>query len=66
MEVLLLLIYMVWSTYAGWQVVSGRIEWLERDATVNKVVKAIVCFGIGQLIGAFYLIYFILKLLFRF
>lgn len=44
MEIVLLLIYMVWSTYAGWRVLSGRSEWLERDATLNKVVKVIVCF----------------------
>ncbi len=66
MEIVLLLIYMVWSTYAGWRVLSGRSEWLERDATLNKVVKVIVCFFVGQIIGAFYLIYLILKLVFRF
>lgn len=66
MEALLLLVYVVWSTYAGWKFISGRFEWLERDETVNKVVKGIVAFVIGQFIGAFYLIYLIMKLVFRF
>lgn len=65
MEAVFLLIYMVWSTYAGWKVLSGRSEWLEKDATLNKVVKVIVCFFVGQIIGAFYLIYWIMNLVVR-
>lgn len=63
--VVLILAYMAWSVYAGWKVLSGRSEWLDRNAPLNKVVKFIVCFAVGQVIGTFYLIYLIFKLIFR-
>lgn len=66
MELILLLVYIVWSTYAGWKVISGRVEWLERNETVNRIVKALIALVLGQFIGAFYLIYLILKLMLHF
>ena len=63
--VLILLIYGVWAYYSGWKWVSGRYAFLEKDGIQYKILKAIVSLCVGYVIGAFYLLYMILKLIFR-
>ena len=66
MEFVLILIYEVWAVYSGYRVMSGRIGWLEENGIINKIIKFGVCWFIGNLIAAFYLLYAIFKLLIAF
>ena len=61
----LILAYTVWAIYSGYKVVSGRSEWLDRHSPLNAIVKAIICTVVCYVIGAFYLIYIIIRLLFH-
>ncbi|MGN1223543.1 MAG: hypothetical protein ACI4TG_00390 [Ruminococcus sp.] len=66
MGVVLTIVYEVWAIYSGYKVVSGRFEWLEDERIFNKIVKFAVCFFVGNLIGAFYLLYLPIKFIFNF
>lgn len=64
METILILVYLaylVWAVYSGYQVLSGRLEWLDRRAPLNMVVKAVLSVVVGYVIAVFYLIYVILR-----
>lgn len=63
MERLLIFAYTAWAFYSGYKVITGRSEWLDRRAPFNIAVKIILSIGAGYIIGAFYLIYLILKFL---
>lgn len=65
MEYALILAYTAWAIYSGYKIVSGRSEWLDRRSPVNMIVKAIVCIIVGYIVGVFYLIYLIIRLLFH-
>lgn len=57
------IIYCLWAFYAGYQFLSGRSLWLDDDAILNRVVKLAASVAVGYVIGAFYLIYLIWKLI---
>ncbi len=63
METVLVLAYTAWAIYSGFKVLSGRSEWLDRSAPLNMIVKIVLSILVGYVIGAFYLIYLILKFL---
>lgn len=63
METVLILAYTAWAIYSGYKVLSGRSEWLDRRAPLNMIVKIALSVVVGYVIGAFYLIYLILKFL---
>lgn len=63
---IILIIYSIWAIYSGWKVISDRSVWLDTKAPVNTIVKIILSIALGYVIGAFYLIYLILKLIFHF
>lgn len=63
METVLILAYTAWAIYSGWKVLSGRIEWLDRKAPLNMIIKFILSIAIGYVIAVFFLIYLILKFL---
>lgn len=65
MEYALILAYTAWAIYSGYKIVSGRSEWLDRRSPINMIVKAIVCIIVGYIVGVFYLIYLIIRLLFH-
>ena len=54
-----LLVYAGWAVYSGLRVMKGRIAWCEEPGLPNKVVKVILSFLIGSVIGAFYLIFIV-------
>ena len=54
-------VYIIWAVYSGYKFMTGRNEWLDTKAPINMIVKFIVCSLVGVVIGAFYLIYLILK-----
>jgi formate/nitrite transporter FocA (FNT family) len=58
---IVMLAYMAWALHAGNKVLSGRFEWLDRDATASKVCKFILAFVIGNIIGGFYMIWALWK-----
>ena len=60
------LVYTVIAIYAGFRFVDGRIAWLEVNAPLNKIVKLGVSILAGYVIGAFYLIYLIIRFVFSF
>ena len=45
------LAYLGWAIHAGNKVLTGRFEWLDKDATPNKVCKFILAFTIGSFIS---------------
>ncbi len=63
---ILICIYVCWGIYSGFKVLSGRIAWLDKKKPLNLIVKLILSFLLGIVIGAFYLIYLIFKILFSF
>lgn len=63
MELILILAYTAWAIYSGFKVVSGRWEWLDRKAPVNRIAKFGVSILVGYVIAAFYFIYLVLKFL---
>lgn len=60
---LLILAYTAWAIYSGYRILTGRSEWLDRRAPANMIVKFILSVIVGYFVGAFYLIYLILKLM---
>lgn len=64
--VIIVLIYSAWAIYSGFKVLTGRSAWLDTKAPVNMIVKIALSVVVGYVIGVFYLIYLILKLIFHF
>ena len=63
MEALIAIAYTGWAFYSGWKVLTGRSAWLDSPELPNKITKIVLSVLLGWVIGAFYLIYLILKLL---
>lgn len=61
MGTLIALIYTGWAFYSGWKVLTGRNAWLDAPELPNKIAKALLSVLLGWVIGAFYLIYLLLK-----
>lgn len=59
---IIVVLYSIWAVYAGYQVLSGKSAWLDDDAPLNKIVKIILSFLLGYVIGAFYFIYLIVRI----
>ena len=62
---IVMILYVLWGWYAGYHFLTGRSEWLDRDAPLNKIVKMGASVAVGYVIGAFYLIYLVWKFLIR-
>lgn len=60
---IIVLIYSAWAIYSGFKVLTGRSAWLDTKAPVNMIVKILLSVVVGYVIGAFYLIYLIFKLI---
>lgn len=63
---IIVVIYSAWAIYSGWKVLTGRSAWLDTRAPVNVLVKILLSVALGYVIGVFYLIYLILKIIFHF
>ena len=63
MGIIATIIYEVIAIWAGYSFMNGRSEWLDEPSAVNQIVKFAICLFIGNLIGAFYLLYFLFRLL---
>lgn len=61
--ILLSLTYTAWAIYSGYKVLSGRSKWLDKKESLNIAVKVVLSIGTGYVIGAFYLLYLLLKFL---
>ena len=59
MEGVIAVVYTLWAIYSGYKVMSRRTNWQQ----MNAVVKVILTVVVGYVVGAFYLLYLILKLL---
>lgn len=62
---IIFLVYSVWAVYSGYKMINGKYEWLECQKTLNKVCKWFVILGAGYVIGAFYLVWMVIKLALR-
>lgn len=62
---LIFVIYSAWAVYSGYKMVNGRYAWLEQPATANRVCKVLAILGAGYLIGAFYLVYWVIRIALR-
>lgn len=63
---IIIIAYTIWAWFAGWKFITGRIAWCEQSGIPNKVVKLSLSIAVGYIIGAFYLVYLIFKLVFAF
>lgn len=63
MVTVLALAYTGWAIYSGYQVLTGRSEWLDRRAPLNIAVKAALSIAVGYVIAMFYLLYLLFKFL---
>ncbi len=63
LETLLAVGYLLWSFYSGWKFLTGRSEWLDSHELINRIAKIALSIAVGYIIGAFYAIYLLLKLL---
>lgn len=63
METLIIFAYLAWACYSGYKVLTGRSEWLDRKSPINIICKLTLSAAVGCVIGAFYLIYLVLKFL---
>ena len=63
---IIMILYTFWALYSGWKFITGRIAWCEQGGVPNKIVKVGLSIVAGYIIGAFYLIYLIFKLIFSF
>lgn len=59
-------IYTILALIAGYSVLSGRSYWLDRPAPLNMIVKVSLSIVVGYVIGMFYIIYLLFRLLRRF
>jgi uncharacterized membrane protein YwzB len=59
MEGVIAVVYTLWAIYSGYKVMSRHANWQQ----MNVVVKVILTVVVGYVVGAFYLLYLILKLL---
>lgn len=53
---LLLFAYTIWGFYSGYQLITGRLEWLDEKKFPNILVKILCSIVIGYVIGAVRLI----------
>lgn len=47
------IIYMGVMFWIGWRFMNGRIKWCEEEGVPNRIVKIILSFVIGNILGAF-------------
>ena len=66
MVAFLIIAYSLWAVFSGFRVLSGKVEWLDRMEPVNLIVKIVLSIALGYVIGGFYLVYLVLKLIFHF
>ncbi len=62
---IIFLAYSAIALFAGYKMINGKYEWLERQDTKNRVCKWLAVLGAGYVIGAFYLVWMVIKLAFR-
>lgn len=62
---LIFAIYSAWALFSGYNMVNDRYTWLEQPSVANKVCKWLVILGAGYVIGAFYLIYWVIRIALR-
>ena len=60
---IIVIAYTAWAFYSGYQIISGRNEWLDWKAPANIAGKVVLSLVVGYFVAAFYLIYLILKFL---
>ena len=58
MGTVIAIVYTLWAIYSGYKVMSRRSDW----GRMNIVFKVVLVVVVGYLVGAFYFIYFVLKL----
>lgn len=61
-KVIIFMLYFFFSAIIGYRFLSGRNEWLDRDAILNRMIKLFFGIFIGQFLSVFL---FILWLIFK-
>lgn len=59
MGTVIAIVYTLWAIYSGYKVMSHRSDW----GKMNIVFKVVLVVIVGYLVGAFYFIHVVLKLL---
>lgn len=58
---LIFIVYSAWALFSGYRVINGRYEWLKQKETKNIVYKILAVLGTGYVIGAFYIMYLVIR-----
>lgn len=53
--------YLGWAVMVGYHLMSYRSVWLDDRGLPNRIVKFILSFIVGSLVGGFYLFWLIFK-----
>lgn len=59
---LIFILYSAWALFSGYKVINGRFNWLEQKEPANRVCKALAVLGAGYVVGAFYIVWLVIKL----
>ena len=51
METIILIAIWGWGAFKGWNIITGKSEWLDRKETVSYIVKGAICIFLGALFG---------------
>lgn len=60
---IIILAYVIWAFYSGWQFMTGRIEYLDQKKIVPIIIKLLLSFAVGIFYGAIRFITLILTFL---
>ncbi len=56
MDTLIIIVVWIWGAYKGWNIITGKNEWLDRKELVNYIVKGAVCVVFGAIFGVWTII----------
>jgi len=51
------LLYAALAIYVGWKIMTGRIAWLDKAGTPNRIVKITISVAVGFVLAGFYVIF---------
>jgi len=56
-------LYVLWSIYSGYKIISGRSVWLDERNPLSFSCKLVLGTAMGILVAGFYFVYLLLKFL---
>lgn len=51
MGTIILVVIWIWGAYKGWNMITGKNEWLDKKETTSYIVKGAICVVLGAVFG---------------